>query len=546
MPPFDSQKQKKIPFLESEERYSSKYEVQRKWLKEYGKISYDNTAIENKEILYECFNLLDAVAGYRIREFLSGSVCIIKEGETQNLLSEYLSGNYRLFSDNDKVIRVFHFGKEYRLKDITPRAAFFNKINNLIAVGYKIPPEINQKLRRNRNTGAHSTATVYMAALQYSTEELISDLNLIAYGLYVLGMLDERLIHPDSDVMRVNVGSLLRHGTFRVDKLLARGGSCRVYLGTQLSLNRTVAIKEYIPDSFDDGKRAIYLVKKECAALTKLEHPNIPSIYDTFSENGTYYIVMEYIKGISLDRLDPQKFSFPFAVNILLEICSSTSYLHSRNINHCYLDPANIMIDDMGHVHLIDFGISNINTNHTNISAGSYGYTAPEIFERKPSTPRSDVYSIGKIILFLLKYRNVSSSISSQNAKLLRIAKKASQNDPAMRYDSVLSVRNDIYAMIKSTPFSMAAPTQAVNVQAFSPVNMEQKKKKLNLQKILILTAVIISVLLMAVIAITVIVSQTAEKNGNMNNHLLNEESTESEKSSEAEEIIEVSSVIHE
>ena len=92
----------------------------------------------------------------------------------------------------------------------------------------------------------------------------------------------------------------------------------------------------------------------------------------------------------------------------------------------------------------------------------------------------------------------------------------------------------------------MAAPTQAVNVQAFSPVNMEQKKKKLNLQKILILTAVIISVLLMAVIAITVIVSQTAEKNGNMNNHLLNEESTESEKSSEAEEIIEVSSVIHE
>ena len=508
MPPFDSQKQKKIPFLESEERYSSKYEVQRKWLKEYGKISYDNTAIENKEILYECFNLLDAVAGYRIREFLSGSVCIIKEGETQNLLSEYLSGNYRLFSDNDKVIRVFHFGKEYRLKDITPRAAFFNKINNLIAVGYKIPPEINQKLRRNRNTGAHSTATVYMAALQYSTEELISDLNLIAYGLYVLGMLDERLIHPDSDVMRVNVGSLLRHG--------------------------------------DDGKRAIYLVKKECAALTKLEHPNIPSIYDTFSENGTYYIVMEYIKGISLDRLDPQKFSFPFAVNILLEICSSTSYLHSRNINHCNLDPANIMIDDMGHVHLIDFGISNINTNHTNISAGSYGYTAPEIFERKPSTPRSDVYSIGKIILFLLKYRNVSSSISSQNAKLLRIAKKASQNDPAMRYDSVLSVRNDIYAMIKSTPFSMAAPTQAVNVQAFSPVNMEQKKKKLNLQKILILTAVIISVLLMAVIAITVIVSQTAEKNGNMNNHLLNEESTESEKSSEAEEIIEVSSVIHE
>ena len=154
-------KHKNPIFEESESLYASPDQVKRKWLKEYGRISSDNSPGENKTILNECFNMFDAVAGYKLREFLMSCDSIRKEGDDNELSEEYKSGNYRLFSDSGAPVIVKRSGKNYTLKDISPRAAFFNKINNLNVLGYNMPEGINKKLRYNRNSGAHSTSTVY-------------------------------------------------------------------------------------------------------------------------------------------------------------------------------------------------------------------------------------------------------------------------------------------------------------------------------------------------------------------------------------------------
>ena len=223
-----------------------------------------------------------------------------------------------------------------------------------------------------------------------------------------------------------------------------------MFRGTQLSLNRTVAVKEYIPDAFGDKKIALSLVNRECSALVRLSHQNIPTVFDTFSENGTYYVVMEYIDGESLNS--EMNIGFKQAVSIVDEICSAVSYLHSQKINHCDLKPDNILVDPNGHIHLIDFGISNINTNKTNVSAGSYGFSAPEILVGKASTPLSDIYSIGQIMMFLFDDTSRHSPYQKQNDDYVSIAQKASMYAPEERYPSAEALRADIAAMMDYTP----------------------------------------------------------------------------------------------
>lgn len=206
-------------FEKSEILYSSPDQVRRKWLKEYGKISSDNIPGENILILRECFNLFDAVAGYKIRMFLFSSDSIKKAGDDKELLREYKRGNYRPFYDSNAQFIVKQSGKSYKLKDILPRAAYFNKVNNLNEIGYNMPEGLNQSLRKNRNSGTHSTSTAFESTGNYNEQQLVADLDLIAQGLFGMGVLDEALRTPDAEDMRVQAGSTLKHGAFRIDSL---------------------------------------------------------------------------------------------------------------------------------------------------------------------------------------------------------------------------------------------------------------------------------------------------------------------------------------
>lgn len=174
-------------------------------------------------------------------------------------------------------------------------------------------------------------------------------------------------------------GSLLQHGTYRIEKVLGQGGFGITYLATDLNLQRKVAIKEFFPKDFCDRNEATSQVTlgtkntaefvnrlkskflKEARNIAQFDHPNIIRIYAAFEENNTAYYVMEYIEGESLSSIVKKSGPLPEkrALGYIAKVGEALEYVHERKINHLDIKPANIMVrkSDDSPI-LIDFGLS--------------------------------------------------------------------------------------------------------------------------------------------------------------------------------------------
>src|SRR6266705_188048 len=151
--------------------------------------------------------------------------------------------------------------------------------------------------------------------------------------------------------------------------------------------------------------------KSEALLLAGLTHPNLPSIYDHFSEAGRWYLVMDFIEGETLEeRLNKEpegRLSVEEAQRIGIQLCTVLGYLHGRQPPIIFRDlkPANIMMTPDGHLYLIDFGIARHfkpGQAKDTIAFGSPGYAAPEQYGKAQTTARSDIYSLGATLHNLL------------------------------------------------------------------------------------------------------------------------------------------------
>src|SRR6266704_1925567 len=151
--------------------------------------------------------------------------------------------------------------------------------------------------------------------------------------------------------------------------------------------------------------------KREALLLAGLTHPNLPSIYDHFSEAGRWYLVMDFIEGETLEeRLNKEpegRLSVEEAQRIGIQLCTVLGYLHGRQPPIIFRDlkPANIMMTPDGHLYLIDFGIARHfkpGQAKDTIAFGSPGYAAPEQYGKAQTTARSDIYSLGATLHNLL------------------------------------------------------------------------------------------------------------------------------------------------
>lgn len=194
-------------------------------------------------------------------------------------------------------------------------------------------------------------------------------------------------------------------GRYKVTGVIGGGGQGAVYQARDMNFpdaRRLVAIKEMHVSSVDVNTRASTMrtFQREANILATLSHPAIPKIYDFFDQNDRAYLVMEYINGSDLEALlvKTKKLPLEKIVDWAIEICDVLHYLHSYQpepIIFRDLKPANIMIDSLGKVRLIDFGIAKIfvsGIKHTQI--GTEGYSAPEQYKGNV-TPLSDIYSLG-------------------------------------------------------------------------------------------------------------------------------------------------------
>lgn len=196
-------------------------------------------------------------------------------------------------------------------------------------------------------------------------------------------------------------------GGYRIVRYIARGGMGVVYEGLQISLDRPVAIKILYPHLADDPA-FVERFQREARSEARLNHPHIVRVLDFGSDNGSYYMVMEYIDGESLrDRLarvsaEGLTINPNDMLRIVEEVGSALSFAHSLGLVHRDVKPGNILLGKDGHAYLADFGVVKIlgeaSMTVVGTIVGTPEYMAPEQGSGAADIgPAADLYSLAII-----------------------------------------------------------------------------------------------------------------------------------------------------
>lgn len=218
---------------------------------------------------------------------------------------------------------------------------------------------------------------------------------------------------------------------YTISDVLGVGGFGITYLAKNV-FGEDVAIKELFPSGLTrrDTATGMLIVDdianiemvarlrqrfiRESENIARCQHRSIVRVYDTFQANGTAYMVMELVRGKNLKELihDRGVIDYATTIEILREVSSALSYLHSHNIVHLDVKPDNIILSDAGRIVLIDFGLSRTLENgetakddDSTVTAVSEGYAAPEQYRSRIGEvvgTRSDVYSLAATAVSML------------------------------------------------------------------------------------------------------------------------------------------------
>src|SRR5258708_20617899 len=288
--------------------------------------------------------------------------------------------------------------------------------------------------------------------------------------------------------MSLPLGTIL-DGKFKIVQVLGEGGMGTVYKVEQVGKPGYFrAVKELLINpttTEEERKSAIERFDKEIDLLFNLKHPRIPSLILSFQERGTYYFLMVFVPGRTLEKLledSKGPLDEEQVIKWMMQVCDALSYIHSRTppIVLRDLKPGNIMVAPDGNVQLIDFGIArrfdpNKRTNTENLGTISYaspehlGSITPPGQKRSAQNPgklvrtdaRSDIYSMGATMYHLLTNQEPepiqtqpSGSILPKNHRLRtvqlgnriicpveQVIIKAMQQDPSQRFQSADAMR---------------------------------------------------------------------------------------------------------
>ncbi|WP_286884346.1 Stk1 family PASTA domain-containing Ser/Thr kinase [Aneurinibacillus sp. UBA3580] len=196
-------------------------------------------------------------------------------------------------------------------------------------------------------------------------------------------------------------------GRYEIEQQIGEGGMAIVYRARDTLLNRTVALK-VLRSQFGNDDDFVARFHREAQAAASLSHPNVVNIYDIGQEDDMYYIVMEYVEGMTLKKyinghapLDVKE-----AVDIAVQICDALDHAHQNELIHRDIKPHNILINKFGRIKVTDFGIaravSSVTITHTGSVLGSVHYFSPEQAKGIAAGAKSDLYSLGVVLYEML------------------------------------------------------------------------------------------------------------------------------------------------
>ena len=230
----------------------------------------------------------------------------------------------------------------------------------------------------------------------------------------------------DAEVDAPLVPGHLVAGRYRVDRLLGRGGSGRVFLARDETLRRQVVLKE-VPEGAE-GERAL----REARLAGSVQHPYVVTVHDVVPRPGGPLLVTEFVPGGTLDDLLARRGPLPprEALPLLERLLEGLAAVHATGIVHRDLNPSNVLLQAPEVPKLADFGIASARRPTMGLGegphAGTPGFTAPEQARGEPATPRADVYAAG-----LLARRLVAAPLPQA---VEAVVARALREDPAERW----------------------------------------------------------------------------------------------------------------
>src|SRR6266566_9675307 len=228
---------------------------------------------------------------------------------------------------------------------------------------------------------------------------------------------------PAQPKMPTRVGSLRMIGQtlghYRILEKVGSGGMGVVYRARDEQLERDVALK-VLPSGTLSNDASRRHFRNEALALAKLNHPNIETVYEFDTQDGTDFLVMEYVPGKTLaDHLIGGALPEKEVIALGMQIAAALAEAHEHGIVHRDLKPANIALTEKGQAKVLDFGLAKLlrprdettadNLSSTQGAAGTLPYMSPEQLRGEQVDARSDIYTIGAVLYEMATYRRAFS-----------------------------------------------------------------------------------------------------------------------------------------
>ncbi len=288
----------------------------------------------------------------------------------------------------------------------------------------------------------------------------------------------------------MSVGRVLS-GRYELLRVLGRGGMAEVYAARDLTLGREVAVKLLL-DRFRDDEGFTRRFEVEARNVARLNHPNLVAVYDTGSEEGQPYIVMELVRGRSMQQaISAGGLTEDRALEVVADVCSALSYAHSQNLVHRDIKPGNILLAEDGTVKVTDFGIARAvdeeTVTQTAAVLGTAAYLSPEQAQGFEVDARSDIYSLGVVLYEALTgsqpfsgdspvtvaYQHVQETPRTPreldpaiSPAAEAIAMRALAKNPANRYQNAQAMRDDLLNARTGGPVAAPAVMTAAETTA--------------------------------------------------------------------------------
>ena len=221
-------------------------------------------------------------------------------------------------------------------------------------------------------------------------------------------------------------------GRYEMLEEIGKGGMALVYKAQDHFLNRFVAVK-VLKEELRDDKEFVTRFNTEAQAAARISNPHVVSIYDVGFENGLYYIVMEYIEGITLKEYISEKkpLGWKSAAIFAAQICEGLDAAHQQSVIHRDIKPQNIIVTADNTLKVTDFGIaratSQATTTNSSSTIGTVHYLSPEQARGGFTNERTDIYSLGVVL-----YEMLTGRLPFDDSTAVAIAIKHIQEKPVL------------------------------------------------------------------------------------------------------------------